>query len=817
MHRKNCKSELFSARERCFEPLIIQTSPETAVHHFTDAIDEMVVDTFNLIMRDTTGVSLMALGGYGRKEMCPQSDVDLLILNENNGSKENVSALVRALWDMGLPLGCVVRSIAECKRILGEDLATDTALLDSRYLAGDHALFCKLQSRVVNPYFVKRKEWFQNEMHAALRNGFSSESGIYVVEPNLKNGFCTLRDCQRVLWAVRIFQRKFTRQQVWNLLPFTKTEIETFHKSYQTLLAIRCALHIVAQKRIDTLEFAYQDAVAKVLGLNGKNIAGPLMERFFKTITDVNNCILIFLEKSRSNSIVKKIRQRLGSVEIGKNLKLLDGIIFQSGTVPLPGTDPAQWILDLYWLTLKFKAELSTGIQNFIRSLRTQLHPGSISSAVSEGFKRILSLNTPVAHVIRSMHETGFLEYIIPEFETLRCKVEYDTYHEFTVDQHVVTALYTLDEFGTDREPQLKKVYGSIGELFVLRFAILLHDIGKSIDGEHAYNGAVVTSNICDRMGIDNPQRDQIIFLVLCHLELAFLAFHRVPEEQTLKAFAAKMENRNRLNMLYLLTIADIRSVGRKTWTEWKGLQLENIYKTILEEFEGRQSDFSNFADKIWPKDDILQDDINHLKDDPSELFIRAEPFVGFQRLVICGLDRIHFFADIAGCLSSEGYNILSAQIRTTDNGRAVDIFHVEPDEAVRITMEKQVDNIRKKWKLITDGNTTASQLIIDRARLYPRKALRIIETEIVITIDNSISKEHTVIEVRAPDRFGLLYRISHCLSSLNINIVSARLSTRISQAVDVFYVSGKNGTKIENSFHSEIRDAIKTSLSTEI
>jgi [protein-PII] uridylyltransferase len=362
----------------------------------------------------------------------------------------------------------------------------------------------------------------------------------------------------------------------------------------------------------------------------------------------------------------------------------------------------------------------------------------------------------------------------------------------------------------------LKKIYGSIEELFVLRFAMLLHDIGKSIDGEHAYNGAVVTSNICDRMGIDNPQKDQIIFLVLCHLELALLAFHRVPEEQTLKAFAAKMENRNRLNMLYLLTIADVRSVGNKTWTEWKGLQLENIYRTTLEQFEGRKSDFSSFADKIWPKDDVLQDYINYLKDDPSELFIRAEPFVGFERLVICGLDRIHFFADIAGCLSSEGYNILSAQIRTTDNGRAVDIFHVEPDEAVRITMEKRVDNIRKKWKLIMDGKTTASQLIIARGRLYPQKALRIIETEILITIDNSISKDLTVIEVRAPDRFGLLYRISHCLSSLNINIVSARLSTRISMAVDVFYVSGKDGTKIANSLHSEIKDSIMRSLSTE-
>lgn len=816
MHHKNCKSEFLSAREKCFGPPVLQTNPENAVCQFTAAIDQFVINTFNSIIGNSTKVTLVALGGYGRSEMCPQSDVDLLILIENIGLKESVAALVRALWDMGLPLGCVVRSIADCKRILSEDLATDTALLDSRYLAGDQNLFNKLQSRVVHPYFVKRKEWFLNEMNAALRSGLSSESGIYVVEPNLKNGFCTLRDCQRVLWSVRVSQKKFTSQHVWNFLPFSKTEIETFHKSYQTLLAIRCALHIVAEKRIDTLEFAYQDAVAKELGLSGKNIAGPLMERFFKTITDVNNCILIYLEKSRSGSVVKKIRQRLGSVEIGKNLKLLDGIIFQSGNVIQHGTDPAQWVLDLYWLTLKYKAELSTGLQNYIRSLKTQLSASSISSTVSEGFKRILSLNSPVAHVIRSMHETGFLEYIIPEFETLRCKVEYDTYHEFTIDQHVVTALHMLDEFGTGREPELKEIYSSVGDLFVLRFAILLHDIGKLLDGEHAYNGAVTASNICDRLGIDNPEKDQIIFLVLCHLELSFLAFHRVPEDHTLKVFAEKMENRSRLNMLYLLTIADIRSVGRKTWTEWKGLQLESVYKSTLDHIEGRQSDQISFAEKIWPKDDVLQDVNNHLNADSSELFIKAEPFVGFERLVICGLDRIHFFADLAGCLSSEGYNILSAQIKTTNDGKAVDIFHVEPDEAVRITMQKRVENIRKKWQSIVNGNTTASQLILDREKLYPKKAQRIIETEILITVDNSISKEHTVIEVRAPDRFGLLYRISHCLSSLKINIVSARLSTRISQAVDVFYVSGKNGVKIEESEHGEIRDTLRTSLSNE-
>ena len=265
------RKNLAEARMQCFTSEAVRFDPAVAVNSYTNEVDALLTEVFDSHISDQAQkTSLIALGGYGRKELCPYSDFDILILHEGDHKGENIARMVRTLWDLGLPLGCVVRSVGECRAILGEDLATDTALLEARYLAGNKSLFYKLQNSVVTPYFRKRKKWFLGEMFAAIRDGlFSADSSLYLVEPNLKNGICALRDCQRLFWSIKVAEHDI-RRDPRELLPFSQKDSTQFIGAYNTLLSIRCALHCVSGRRLDILELAYQGPVAEFLGMGPK-------------------------------------------------------------------------------------------------------------------------------------------------------------------------------------------------------------------------------------------------------------------------------------------------------------------------------------------------------------------------------------------------------------------------------------------------------------------------------------------------------------------------------------------------------------------
>ncbi len=799
---------------------------------FSADIDKLLASAYSSRLEETEinrHVCLIALGGYGRGELCPYSDIDLLILHSGDTDKEKIAAAVRFFWDMGLTLGLVVRSFHECSRIMGEDLASDTAMLQIRFLAGNKRLFQHLESSIIRPYFSKSRKQFVDAMRTTLRKGiFSSDNTLYRTEPNIKDGICALRDCHRILWAERVIAGARSTSDLYHLSHYKQTDVDSFAMAYNFLVNVRIELHMVCKRRMDILETGLQSGVAEALGF-GKDNPASVMEAYFRTVRSVKHFAMTFLEKRLpSRGWWTSLRASVGALKIKQGVYMLDGILFLAPKVLPPGAKDPLWILDIFKQALVFNATLSVELSNWIRS--------AMQSPASQDFRReeidalfleILSQDKGVGRVLSLMHDTGVLTGLIPAFGPLTCKVEYDSYHEYTIDQHILLSLAALDELDLDEDEGVRFLYARLTDRRLLRIVLLLHDIGKSMAGDHVANGTIIAEEMCDRLGLSEAEKRRVLFLIYNHLALSGLAFGRELEDRVVAEFAQKVENRETLDMLYLLTILDIRHVGYKTWTAWRASLLENAYdRTALFLLHTSASSADLASDigvnsALYMLDTVPEDRKRHAEWlsglRPGDFKIELDSFVGFERLSILTFDRIGLFADITGCISSEGYNILSARAYSTPEGAILDIFHVEKDGVTSIPSERRIAGIRKKWDRIATGQATAGGLIEEWLRMYPPKKPRVMGKKPSVRIDNDISPSFTVLEIEAQDRLGLLYRMARCLSDLGVNIVSARLSTRIDRAIDTFYLTTATGERIiDPSAITSLTEALERAVSPE-
>lgn len=807
------KSHLSAMRQTLFNSEAAVTVPLETLHAFSREVDEALRQIYRRQM-DEDGhekdYCLLALGGYGRRELWPFSDIDILILHRNRHQTGRLSALVKDLWSLGLSLSSVVRTLDECRDILGEDIATDTALLESRYLGGNRHLWELLQKGCIRPYFEKNKITYIDGISAALREGlFSSENSLYRIEPDLKNGICTLRDCQRLLWAERVKQGGIGFTQLHTKSGFSAAETRRLEAGYAFLAGLRSALHVAAGQRLDVLETEYHQVIAARHPLGQQN-AGYLLEEFFKTVREIRLSLLSFLEKDLSGkSIWRNVRRRMSSVEIAPGIALLDGIMFPQSRKDIH-LDQPESVLRIFKQALVCQGTLSVELRNKIRhSVELMTSDDFKSKGAGDIFLAILSWPGAIGQTMLLMHETGLLSKLIPAFAGLTCKVEYDQYHEFTVDQHILLALCACDDLAHDPDEKIRGIYNSLAVKMILRLSVLLHDIGKAIPGDHVQSGAVIAEAVGERLGLSDDQIKQIRFLVYHHLDMSNLSLLRDFDDHNLAPFATEVSYVEMLNFLYLLTIVDIRSVGHNTWTGWKAYQLEQLYDRtagILRKLQAksRQIPFKGVSDSPYAYNEMSPEEkagfdqcLTRFEEDGIGLY--QEIFAGFERLIVCAADRVGFLSDFIGCMTSEGYNILSAKIHSTVDERVLDIFYLEAPDKPRLSPQKRLDNILAKWRLIKDGLVDADALVRDRIKKYPPPLLRRSSSEptVVVRVNNKDSLSATIVEIDTVDNFGLVHQIARCFYENFCNIVAAKLSTRTDQACDVFYVIDKQKNKI--------------------
>ena len=811
------KAAILEQRDAVFATAERRTDPLSVLHAYSRRIDELISALFHEHLSDGHAC-LIALGGYGRRELCPFSDIDIMVLHDANQDMEQIAAAVRKFWDTGLTMGCVVRTLEQCAAILGQDMATDTALLECTFIAGNRALFERLRLDLIVPYFQKKKGAYINDICEILRDGiFSSANTLFRVEPDLKNGICTLRDCQRLVWAERVRKGDFRPLGIHRLAQAASPHLHSLTADYALLTALRIELHLLCNRRMDILEIDLQPAMAEQFGY-GPHGAGLLMEQFFRTVRDIRRHILSFLEKDLTGrNIWRSVRKRISAYPIASGLSVLDGIVFSTHRKIEPGAE-VLWAMRLFRSTLIHKATLSVELRNRLQRLSADLTPHDFAlPETGQIFREMLAWNESVGTVLQMMHETGILGKLIPPFQALTCKVEYDSYHEYTIDQHILLAVALSDELAQDANAGVRSVRRALRHPLILRTALLFHDIGKGQPGEHAQTGAGMVETICERLGFDAGDIEKIRYLVYHHLELSRLSFMREPEEGALRQFASSLADRETLDLLYLLTIADIRSVGPRTWTDWKAFQLEQLYDRLLYLIEHPEDDRAGAAEEEdLPVPDpsylagILPEDRARHRQwlaemqspaDPQALRLHLDPFPGFERLTVCAIDRSGFLCDLIGCLTSEGYNILNARIYSTPDDHVLDIFYLEAAERPVLTAAEKMKNVERKWRAIQTGEKTADDLVAERIRKYPPAPLRQKARQALqIKINNTDSVRWTIVEIDAADNFGLLHKIAQCFTDNRVNIVTARLSTRADLAVDVFYVSDTEHRKITDS-----------------
>lgn len=811
---QSLKAQMDERRQRAFLPERRRNYPWEVVRAFAREADQLVRNVYEDCARKSPQLRescIIALGGYGRGELCPYSDIDILVLHDGHGPKQPIEAFVQGMWDTGLAIGCVVRTRQECAAILGDDKATDHAFLESEYICGKRDLYTSLCRGVLRPHFQKyQRSYIRGLCRELHERVYSSANTLYRVEPDLKDGIFALRDCHRIVWTERLGALHFGGGRMRDFRMLGEEERGLFSAAYSFLLSLRIELHMQCKRRMDILEVGLQPAIAEALGF-GADQPGLLMERYFHVVTDVKRCALSLLERvPMGGSIWEKARRRFSSFAVAPGIAVVDGILFLTVSDPPITEPPALWLLGLFKHAITCHAVLSIGLRNTIQRMVEKLPPEEFrNEQVDQGFRAILSRHQEAGRILELMHETRFLEAIIPEFGELRCQVEYDSYHEYTVDQHTLLAVWAMDDLAKEPDDLLRNIYLNLRRNELLRLALLLHDIGKALPGNHSRTGAIIAENIAERLGYSSEEIRRVRFLVYNHLVMSELSLHREAEEELIRDFAARVQDIDNLDMLYLLTVLDIRHVGSRSWTGWKAAQLRGIYLKTAAVLTDPHAALSRPVDEgtdMIEGSGYLRHALPEEREEherwlaelkPGEIKIHTEGFVGFDRLTVLAHDRKGFLSDFVGCLFAEGLCILHAQINSTPDGRIVDVFNLECDSATNVPFERRVEGVRGRWRKISEGKTHVEDMVAERLRRYPPKPMRPSPRASSISIDNTISPRYTVLEVNVPESIGLLRRLVTVLAANEVSIFSASISTLSDQARDVFYLTDNWGRKV--------------------
>ncbi|MEZ5935509.1 MAG: [protein-PII] uridylyltransferase [Alphaproteobacteria bacterium] len=791
-------------------------------------------------------LALLAVGGYGRAELAPHSDVDLLFLHPYKvtpHTEKLVEFLLYKLWDLGLKVGQATRSIDECLRLAQDDGAVLTSLLEARFLWGDQRLMKELAERFDREIrgnkgigFVEAKLKERDERHE--RTGDSR----YMLEPNVKEGKGGLRDLHTLFWLGRFLYRidsvdDFVRHEV-----LTGRALVKFLRARSFLWVVRCHLHYLTERAEERLTYDVQPEIARRMGYRDRS-ATRAVERFMKHYylyaKEVGSLTLIFCaaleEKHRQRFLFRLDR-------FGFGRRRVDDMIIQSGRIApeesdLFERDPVA-MLRLFHMAHERQVNIHP---EALRAVTQNLHRiGREVRGNPEANRLFLSILTgPIdpEKTLRRMNEAGLLGRFIPEFGRVVALMEHSMYHTYTVDEHTIRAIGILHQIEAgklgDELPLSTGLIPHVLSRTELYLAVFFHDLGKGRDGHHSEVGAELVVQAGPRLGLNEDQIETVAWLVRHHLLFSTTAFRRdLDDAKTIADFAGVIQSPERLRLLLLLTAADIRAVGPNVWNGWKGQLLRTLYQETLAALEGGEIGSLRQA-RVQAARDRFSQDCTHLKakelaaymdrhdprywtsfDTPAHLrhvAIVAEadkkkPHFGLDfyidsfrartELVVYAADHPGLFMKIAGAIALAGASIVDARIFTTADGMALDSFGVQNIEARTAVEDKaKLERIRQQVIKSLAGEVWPDRLLANRKSLPTRTEVFAVEPRVLI--NNQASRTHTVLEVNGRDRPGLLYDVTKALKDLGLAISSAHIATYGERVVDVFYVKDVFGLKI--------------------
>ncbi|MCW2284469.1 [protein-PII] uridylyltransferase [Rhodoblastus acidophilus] len=795
---------------------------------------------------------IVAVGGYGRGALAPGSDIDLLFLLDGKGrarSESVVEAMLYFLWDLKQKVGHATRSVEECLKQARADMTIRTTLLETRYILGDEALLDQLSARfdqeiVRNsaPEFVQAK---LTEREERVRRAGSSR---YLVEPNVKEGKGGLRDLNTLFWISKYTYRVRDVDALVAAGLFSEQELRLFHRCENFLWSVRCHMHFYTGRAEERLSFDLQRVLAEKMRF--KAAAGvPGVERFMKRyfvtakhVGDLTNIVCAALEERQAKpramfdrvfgSLRRKKPRDLGPFAIETDrVTVASNDIFERDPVNL---------IRLFWVA----AHNELAIHPDALRLVTQSLPRidaklRASPEANRLFLEILINPQSNERALRLMNEAGVFGRFITEFGRVVAMMQFNMYHHYTVDEHTLRALRELAsvELGHYKTelPLTSELMPTITHRRALYLAVLLHDIAKGRPEDHSIAGAALARKIGPRLGLDDAETETCAWLVEEHLTMSNIAQSRdLADPRTIQAFADKVQTIERLKMLAILTVCDIRAVGPGVWNGWKGELLRTLYwETELVLAGGHSSvdrkgrversqrelreklpawsdpEFADYVARHYPAY-WLKVDLPHKIQHAQLLYASAvelnslateyttDAFRGITELTVVAPDHPRLLSIIAGACAVCGANIVDAQVFTTADGLALDTISISR------AFERDEDELRRAKRVAKSieqalrGEVRVTELLADKAKTAPDRAATFHVPADVI-IDNSLSRKYSVVEVSGLDRVGLLHDLTFALSKLNLNIASAHIVTFGEKAVDAFYVTDLTGAKVTN------------------
>ncbi len=832
----------------------------------TDCILSSVLDVarrhLHPIANPTKGekITLIAVGGYGRGEMAPFSDVDLLFLTPwkiTPWAESLIESMLYMLWDLKLKVGHASRTVKDCLRLAREDFTIRTSLLELRFLAGEPKLAETLRDKLWTDLFRNTAaEFIEAKLSERAERHRKQGGQRYVVEPNVKEGKGGLRDLQSLYWIGKYVYGVRTASELVTQGVFTPEEYDTFRKAENFLAAVRCHLHLITGRAMDQLTFDLQVDVAERMGYadgGGRRAVEHFMQDYFRHATRVGELTRIFLTAQEANHV--KAEPMLTRLLTRRKKARAPYAIKQNR---LTVEDETAFFSDPLNMLRIFEEALRTGTlihPDAMRLLAANLDVFTPDLRENREANRIF-LDLLLKHgnperALRRMNELGVLSAFMPEFAPIVAMMQFNMYHHYTVDEHIIQCISHLARIEKgeliEELPVASRILERGVNRKILYTALLLHDIGKGRPEDHSVLGAQIARKVAPRLGLTKKECDTVEWLVRYHLLMSDMAQKRdLSEPRTVRDFAKAVKTRERLDLLTVLTVCDIRGVGPGTWNNWKAMLLRALYRATAAALETGAEDLNREtredeakralreALSDWPAADLRTETARHygpywqglptaaqavfarlLRDiTPEEIRIdlHPEPDRDATRICFAMADHPGLFSRMAGALALVGANVVDARSYTSKDGWATAIFWVQdadghPYEASRLPRLRNM--IEKTLK----GEVLARDALADRDRIRKREQAFRVPTS--ITFDNEGSDIYTIIEVDTRDRPGLLHDLTRSLAAANVNIASAVIATYGEQVVDTFYVKDMFGLKFhtaakQKALERKLREAIE-------
>jgi [protein-PII] uridylyltransferase len=800
-------------------------------------------------------LALIALGGYGRGELNPFSDIDVMLLHRQGKKgisphlEEMVQQVLYLLWDSGFKVGHSTRSIKEAVAQANEDMRTKTAMLESRFLAGDADLAREFRrqfrSKCVNGY---ERQYVELRMQDQVARHKKFGDSVYLQEPNLKSGCGGLRDYQNLLWMTYFKEGSLSTNQLVGKDWLSESDQRRIEKAYDFLLRLRTALHYATGRATDILHLNLQEQIAKLLDYSsgdGQLRSEALMRDYYEHTRNIFRVTERITEQFVSGYVTSKTRSLFSFLPLMRADKTPVGDFFfvrnkqlHPARRDLFRNDPEQ-MMRAFRIAQDRGLDLSPELEDLLsRSLGEVTRTYQYARAPREIFKEVLSQKGRAGRILRLMHRVDFLGRYIPEFGQLTCLVQHEFLHRYTADEHTLVCIDKLDALVQTNDPKLiayRKIFEELEDPFVLYLALLLHDSGKAVGARpHSEASALFAQRVAARLQLSSEQRKSLILLVDHHLTLSKIAQQRnLDDPATVTDFAHIVKHQKNLNALMLLTLADGQGTSAEGWSDWKESLVwelfhetsrcladqKSYYEQTKVERESLQAAVTaklpaDFAGDIEAHFEFMPDNyfrasdlpeiIDHLKlfrtflenvskagDFPLAPAIqwKAVPEQGHSVVTFCTWERERLLAKVAGSFSVVPLNILSADIFPRGDNVVLGVFRVCDTKARPVTHHRDFTLVEQTLRQALEDESFDFLPLIEKAKRQSHRLATGLEFPTRIAIDNKTHPVYALIEIQAPDRIGLLYDVLTCLDRENLLVPLSRINTQAGAAIDTLYV----------------------------